>query len=366
MWKGKQRQSAGNDSTQIQTQTLVVVQGVTEERAAEIAEITARKVASEFTADARSAAQARIGSFDQQLVAEFATKGLLETFRDPGFQILLNKAQMQAAATENEADHELLTKLLAERASDQRKPIHLAVTRAAEVIDSIDETTLAGMTLLWYSLDTFSASTDPLQSLIGREGNYHDLLNAGPLPKGTAWLDDLDLLDLISVDHSQARTMKPLEDLTIDRRPGLFSRGLNEDEANEMRRRLDALSEGLASLVMPHSLAPGYFRINAASLGDHREIAERKGLSSGQTKLLEKIFEDCSCGTVDPDVKKKAIDFIEGLPNYSKIRTWFNGFNSQVAIRITAPGIAIAYSNARRFNSLAGLDKLSNLLTRRP
>ncbi|MDG4839002.1 hypothetical protein O7631_21000 [Micromonospora sp. WMMD967] len=318
-----------------------------------------------FGLDGRAIAHARISSFDEQLVAEFATKGLLETFRDPGFQILLNRAQLQAASTEDQADHELITKLLVGRASQRQKTVHLAVSRAVETVDSLDDETLTGLTLLWYTLNTQPATTDPLMSLKFRDNAYGKLLQTAPLPSGTRWLDDLDLLGLMNCDFSQARYLKNLESLAIERRPGLFGRGLAADEAKHIQDRLRDIDRDLASLLTPHSLIPGQFRLNVVGKESCQELADSHQLPRDRREKLEEIFEICGIGTVDQKARDKATELIEGMPNYSTVRAWFNEFNTSIDVRITAAGVAIAYSNANRFIDVDGLGTLAEVLDKR-
>ena len=120
----KQRQEGGAGSQQIQVAgDLIQVNGVTEERAVEIAREQSRIAIQEFTADAADEASVRINKFDEKIVDDLSARDLLDTLADPGFQILLRKAQLQAASTPDEVDYELLSKLLSERAGRTSKPI---------------------------------------------------------------------------------------------------------------------------------------------------------------------------------------------------------------------------------------------------
>src|SRR5437899_1686387 len=132
----RQRQKSGSGSQQIQVAGDLIV-GVNEERAAQIAREQARFVIAEFSAEADHIATERVDSFDARLIGELSGRGLLQVFSDPAFQILLRKTQLHAAATGDDTDHEILSKLLAERAEQPDRPIHMVVTRAVEVIEQI-------------------------------------------------------------------------------------------------------------------------------------------------------------------------------------------------------------------------------------
>ncbi|MFI7156556.1 LPO_1073/Vpar_1526 family protein [Micromonospora chalcea] len=340
------------------------MQGVTEERAAEIAEYKAQQAIQNFASDAKRVAEDRISRFDQRLIAEMAAKGMLETFSDPGFQILLNRAQVQAAASGEQGDCELLSRLLVQRAANKRKPVHLAVSRATDAIDSLSEEALTGLTFLWLTLRTAVTVDDPVITFAIRNMQYESLLQMGPLPNGRSWLHDLDLLDLARVNYSKSRTLKAFDDLIIDNRPGLFSRGLSVEEAQEARVRLGEIGDRLPELLVPHRLLPGQFRFSVSTDEDREVMAKNLGLSSESTEALGKIFADYSVNLVDPTAREKAIEHIAQLPSYSAAREWFNRFHSEMSIDLTSPGIAIGYSNAGRFMDLSEMGTLSEVIER--
>jgi len=145
-----QRQESGAGSQQIQVAgDLVQVLGVTEQRAVEIAREQSRIAIQDFTAEASAQASIRMEKLDNKVVDELSARGLLEAFADPAFQVLLRKTQLHAATTSEEADYELLSKLLLERAGKPSKPIHMVVTRAVEVVEYIDPEALMGLMFLW-------------------------------------------------------------------------------------------------------------------------------------------------------------------------------------------------------------------------
>jgi hypothetical protein len=88
-----QRQEGGDRSQQIQVAgDLIQINGVTEQRAAEIAREQSRIAIQEFTAEATAEASSRIDKLDAKVVTELSSGGLLEAFSDSAFQILLRKA----------------------------------------------------------------------------------------------------------------------------------------------------------------------------------------------------------------------------------------------------------------------------------
>lgn len=191
-----QHQRGGAGSQQIQVAGDLVL-GVTEERAVQIAREQADLAIREFTAEANAVARERMDNLDQKVVHELSGRGLLSNFSDPAFQILLRKAQLQAAATSSDEDHEVLAKLLAERAQRPTKPMHLIVTRSVEVIEYLDEEALAGITLLFLVYGLLPGSPDPKAGL-GQIEELAASLQFDSFPAGANWLNRLDLLSPLS------------------------------------------------------------------------------------------------------------------------------------------------------------------------
>ena len=111
----RQIQKAGDNSSQYQVAGDLVI-GLTEDRAREIALSTARSVMSEYTDEAKETGFQRVEQFDEKLVFALSSEAQLAIFRDPAFQLLLKKAQLSAASSERINDHDVLVKLLSDRA----------------------------------------------------------------------------------------------------------------------------------------------------------------------------------------------------------------------------------------------------------
>lgn len=111
--ESKQIQKAGDGSQQIQAGT-VNVYGITEARAREIFSEMNAIARQSYTQDAYDLALKRVGMFEELLMQKVEkVNGLLEAFGDPSFQFLLTEAQRRAAASDRDADIEMLTELLA-------------------------------------------------------------------------------------------------------------------------------------------------------------------------------------------------------------------------------------------------------------
>ncbi|MBQ7976571.1 MAG: hypothetical protein IJ300_12875 [Clostridia bacterium] len=116
----KQIQKAGDNAQQFQTENVIINMGITEERAREIFKEMTAVTIKEYTQDAYEVAIKRIDMFEDLLMNKIdKVNGLLDAFADPSFQFLLVDAQKTAAASDREADYEMLTELLVHRVERQ-------------------------------------------------------------------------------------------------------------------------------------------------------------------------------------------------------------------------------------------------------
>ncbi|MGW3789198.1 hypothetical protein ACWD5Z_31810 [Micromonospora chokoriensis] len=339
---------------------MTLVQGVTEERAAEIAEYKARQAIEKFALEGRDIAHLRISRFDRHIVTECLQRGLLDAFGDPSFQILLNKAQLQAASVTTEGEQDLLIKLLAERAADPRKKVHLAVSRATAAVDSIDDPALVGLTVLWFQLMTETAIDDPVAGLTDRNETLGQIISGRSLPQGIDWVQDLELLNLVVADYSGS--MRSFDDLAGQRRPGFFTEGFDAVAAEEVRASLQAIDPKLTDLVVPHAFSDRMFRLNLGRVESCLEVGRKLDLTEIQTQKVATLFFRHS-SMANHEVRSRAMKFIESdLPHLSAARDFQNDVMGKFSVRFTPPGKALAYSEGKRHNDLDGLPSLADYL----
>ena len=150
-------QKAGNNSTQVQASVINVYNGITEARAREIYQEEFEKI-KELTKEAKQTAFQRVGELENRVIPKLSKidKGL-ELFSNPDFQFLLLEAQKSAARSERSADYDLLTELLIHRVkNNSNREKMLAIKKAVEIVDSISDEALLGLTVL-HSVSSFTA-----------------------------------------------------------------------------------------------------------------------------------------------------------------------------------------------------------------
>jgi hypothetical protein len=384
-----QRQESGDGSQQIQVAgDLVQILGVTEQRAVEIAREQSQIAIQEFTAEASAEANARMEKFDEKVVGELSSRGLLEVFADPAFQILLRKTQLHAATTSEDADYELLSKLLSERAEKPSKPMHMVTTRAVEVVEYIDPEALMGVMLLWFIVRVGPNTSQPKEGLAALDDLALKLMDGGELPSGTGWLQRLDLMDCIHYQPMGAgfqAAMKKWPDIFLGHRTGYICEGIAPEDVDAFRVKLNRIIPNLGLLIVEHSFLAGRYRINAISSAQLLEALEAplevmrnvkeqlpedalEKLSIqpmldvfGTKSELENLLLEAKLDAVNDEAKGNLLKYVElELPNLQKLRVWWDNLSGLT--EITPVGVAIAFSNAKRFDPFQGFPSLSEVM----
>lgn len=345
----RQSQRAGENSLQVQADRVTVVQGVTEERAAEIAEATTRQVLDSYHAEGRVVADSRMRRFDGNLVEDFASRGLLGVFSDPGFQVLLRTAQMQAAVTGSDLDLDLLLRLLRQRAEEPAtRGISLAIKRAVESLESLDETALSALSLAWTLVQTKPPNTDIRIGLSGRDELFSKLLEECGPPQDAQWLDVLDLTDLADINVSNFG-MKGSYEILLGNAPAYVARGLSSDEAASAQAEFDRIVGREIRIVFPHVFSPGASRLDLLNRETWSGAADHLQLSPQQRVECLQLFDSFDAFAPDPDNRNKAIEMIKSeYPSMARVHEWWDSFHDGVTIRFTSAGKALAFSNVVR------------------
>lgn len=361
-----QRQQAGDQSQQIQVfGNYNYMAGVTEERAAAIARDQAMAVVEEFSVEAQRVAMERISKFDQDLIAELSDKQLLQSFSDPSFQLVLRKAQLQAAAVDNNFGHETLTKLIVERAADQSNAVHLAVTRAVEVVEMLDPQVLRGLSLFWFMHDTLTTSFGIMEGLEHLNNTIGLILEGDEYPNVVEWQSSADLLGCVQLYDPAASQFKEWRDLLPLRYPGYFAAGMAEssETLEDLRARLAAISPQLLQLISRHPLLDGCYRLLGAQVTPTiKRIGEVFPLTDEQRQELTEIYK-----LYFEEKSGEAGDVIQGhiRDNLSYLEQFGRWWKSLRCCETTIVGRALAYANVVRFGDLTGLGEFAEAISRK-
>lgn len=352
MENSKQVQKAGENSQQYQAETIIVNQGITEERVRTIFSEMIPSALQVYTSDAYALANQRIGRLEDNILPKLdKIDGLLPAFADPAFQILLRKAQQAAAATEREDDYSLLSELLVchvQKGADRKN--RAGIKQAIEIVDQIDNDALCALTVAHAVTHYLPVAGDCREGLQVLESLFCQLMYQA-LPCGIAWLDHLDVLGAARV--SMMGKMRNFSEFYTSEMNGYACVGIKGD-SDEHKKAIEILSNAHinSNLLVPNECLDGYVRLNIISESAIDDLAFITGSSTiplndnqrGAVKQVWGLYSKDSnlCNEATANFMK----LWDGYESLHKLRTWWESIPS--AFQITRVGEILAHTNAKR------------------
>lgn len=352
-----QGQRAGAGASQVQVAgDLVLIQGVNEERAFEIAREAAKGVIAEYSEESYAVAEERIGKFDVAMIRNLSQADLLGALGDPAVQVTMRKAQIGAASTEREGDYEILAGLIEDRVKRSGdRPVRASINRAVEVVDQIDGLALAGLTLM-----QAAQQISPMAGAIGAglddmERLLEQLMDDVALPEGIEWVEHLDVLGAVRLDGIQ--TFRTFDEYWPTKTPGYVSAGVpydSEEIPPALRRLMDR-----QVIMQPdeHELKPNYLRLRFPSVEalDQALVAAGKSEEDRLT-VIDVARNTFMLDTADPNLFAAYMEKARARPCHLRLAEWWGGLSQHFAI--TTVGRVLARANAKRLDQLGLLPPL--------
>lgn len=348
-----QRQRAGDNSQQYQISSVVINQGITEERARAVFSEMIPQALEEYTKEAYTKANDRISKLENRLMPRIVDiDGALAAFADPAFQILLRKAQQSAAATERDEDYSLLSELLIchiQKGSNRKN--RTGIKKAIEVVDEIDNDALCGLTLA-HAVNAYRPVTGDMHKGLEALDKFFTKLMYMEPPVGSTWTDQLDVLNAIRI--LQISHFKSISEICTTSIPGYICIGINKDAEN-FQKACDLLNNiHLSSdILVSNELLDGYVKLPICSKETISELfiinangKERK-INQQEIDILEKIWDLYDHN--DTLQKKVNDNFIETWDEFDalrKLKEWWEKLS--VCFSITVVGTVLAHTNAKR------------------
>ncbi|BES65587.1 hypothetical protein SANA_20260 [Gottschalkiaceae bacterium SANA] len=356
----KQVQKAGENSQQIQAQSIIIHNGIEEKRAREIFMEMFAVAKKDLTNEAFSLATQRVTNFENDLIPKMGkVHGAMNAFADPDFQFLLTSAHKTAATTDREADYSLLSELLLRRIQkgDNRKT-RVGIRKAVEIVDEISDDALLGLTVA-FAVQFYQPITGSITDGLDVLDGLFKKICYDRLPENREWLDHLDILD--AVRPSTFVSIKKYEDFYSEKLSGFCAVGIkkNSDDYTKVIEMIKevALPE---NILCNHELNEEYVRLEVASEKsidslawthfcnlEGKKIPIKAELSDNQKQQLHRIYKMYeNNGTLKADIKKRFCDELVKRPYLNIVREWWNKIPS--SFTITAVGKVLAHANAKR------------------
>lgn len=355
MENSRQIQKAGQNSQQYQAETIVINQGVTEERVRAIFVEMIPTALQAYTSDAYSLANQRIEKLENLVLTRLdKVDGLLQAFADPAFQILLRKAQQAAAATEREDDYALLSELLichVQKGSDRKN--RAGINRAVEIVEQIDNDALCALTVAHAVTGYLPVSGDCKEGLQVLNSLFYQLLYQ-ELPSGNAWLDHLDVLGAVRI--SILGKMKTVSEYYTTQLSGYACVGIKAD-SDDYKKAVEMLENVQISknFLVTNDCLDGYVRLGIRNDSEIDDLTFNIGpnripLMKNQEDAIKQVWKLYS---KDSNLQKQATDNFmrlwDSFESLHKVRLWWERIPN--AFQITRVGQILAHTNAKRCSS---------------
>lgn len=352
----RQRQLAGTNAQQFQVAGDLVVGAFSEAQAREIATSVASSVIAQFTADAIVTGRTRIEVFDEKLVRQMMLEDRLSAFADPGFQILLKKAQAGAASTEREPDLDMLVRLLGDRASrgDDRL-VRAGLDRAVQIVDQIDDSALTGLTV-FIAVHQFSPTAGQVSQGLDTMERLFSQLCVSSLPQGSAWLDHLDVLDAVRI--SSVGSLPKFQDVYGNLLAGYVAPGVESGSEAEAEAFASCAGANLTMAPEEHELRPGFRRLPfVTQAAFDRALATSEKLTHEQRRVAAEVARDkYGLGQTESGILPELLKAVRTRPTLREVQEWWDAI--PIAVQVTPIGRVLARANAKRLDEAGMLPAL--------
>lgn len=352
MENNKQIQKAGDGSQQLQAQTIIVNNGITEERARSIFTEMNKLALQEYTNDAYEIAIDRINQFESKLLPRILSiEDSLQMFADPAFQFQLKSAQKTAAVTERQNDYDLLSELLACHIQKGRNRKNRAgISKAIEIIDEIDDDALCALTVV-HALSKLLPVSESIKGGLEKLDRLYSKIVYNELPSGDRWLDHLDVLGAIRI--VQFGKLKTLNEYCVIRFEGYSCIGIekNSDSYKKAKEYLNEVSLN-PTILVDHECLEEHVRLPIITRMNINELTignadGNRFINDAEKLALENIWE-----LYDNDTRKAAkvhnnfMELWDSFETLKKIHDWWDAI--PCSFSITQVGTILAHTNAKR------------------
>lgn len=348
----KQSQKAGDGAQQIQVGTMIVNQGATEERVRAIFKDMIPQAIATYTNDAYEIAIQRINKLEQTVIPQIAAiDGALKAFADPAFQKVLKKAQQSAAATEREDDYALLSELLIchIEKGEQRKN-RVAISKAIEIIDVIDNDALCALTI-GHVIGKYFPKKGNIEDGCKIFADLFSHLLYMELPTNTDWIEHLEILGAIK--QNSLASMKKFSDINLELMNGYACIGIKIG-SEEYQTALKVLKAAHVNptILIPNTLLDGFVRLPIVNKNNISDIIVTCGniqreLKNEEKEAIEKVLQMyVKDKELQQLVNTKFLDLLDSYESIKKVHKWWDTIPK--AFEMTKIGTILAYTNAKR------------------
>jgi len=332
-----QKQDAGDNSTNLQGQQVIVNQGISYSDAKEIASDVFKANFIELKQEAASIAQERAEEVTEKVISQLSERHpeSINEFETPALQDALFTVQKQYAISGDQDLGDLLVDILVDRAAAPKRDMVQIV---------LDESLGIAPKLTLEQFDTLTLNFLLISTRRLDVKNYEELL-AHFRKRIVPFIDklsdrhsDYTHLEYLGCGHVRAGNYGQLEGNLRETYKAFFSKGFSAEELKEKVGE----EANLQGLVIQCFHDTDKLQIGVLDEDVLDKISDRNGLVSDKKQKLKQLFE--SSTKPANEVKEMLIDAIPEMERVFEV--WRNSPFDQ--FELTSVGIAIAHANYRR------------------
>ncbi|MDK9688951.1 LPO_1073/Vpar_1526 family protein [Halomonas sp. LC1] len=335
--KSSQKQDAGDNSTNLQGQQVIVNQGVSYSDAKEIANDVFKANFIELKKEAAAIAQERAEEITEKVISELNERHpeSLSEFEQPAMQDALFNVQKKYAISGDQDLGDLLVDILVDRASEpKRNMVQIVLDESLSIAPKLTIEQFDTLTLNFLLVRTRRLDVKNYDELIA-----HFKKRVVPFVENLSDShSDYTHLEYLGCGHVRAGNYGQLEQRLRDTYKAFFSSGFTHEEL------IAEIGEGhnLTGLIIPCFHDSSKLQIGVLDESVLEHISEINGLGQEVVAKLKQYFTKTTKN--QNDIKAM---FIEAIPEMEKIfDTWNKSSFNQ--FELTSVGIAIAHANYRR------------------
>lgn len=355
----KESQKAGENSTQIQADKIILVQGISEERARAICKEEFKVVAKTMTLEANNTALERVLKLENLIIPKFKEiDDSLKYFSDPSFQFTLRKAQESATLSDQERDYEALSELLACRITEGMKDrsSKIAIEKAIEIVSRIPDEALVGL-IITYAITYIYPITEVFEERLRMYENiFANVLGKNPLPENERWYEDLDMLQIIRLNPQGVGRFLKMKDYIATRFKRQMVEGMSKNDPSFQRIKQNLTSLGIPpQIFITHPLREGYEILDIPEHIEDMRIIECRGtiqifreLNHAQIIAIENAAKSINVdASQNNELKDKLIGKWNSFPTLKRITEWWDAIPLLFSITSAGKALANAYIRSK-------------------
>lgn len=333
-----QKQESGDDSTNLQAQSITINQGITYSDAKEIALDVYKANFLQLSQDAAQVARERAeeltDDFLQKLQQE--NESAIESMNEPSMQAALYEAQKQYAKTGDKDLEGLLVDILVERAATPERNIHqIVLDEALEVAAKLTAEQMDALTINFLITRTSNGTLTNLPAIPNYIKTYLAPFIAN-LSSERSCYEHLEYVGCGSLMHMGG--LKSIEQLYQEAYGGLFSKGFNRERLENDIATPDSYPQLITNCLHDLSL----LQVDAINVVVIDQISESQNIPEDVKQKFVNLFNSTLMNPQEiKDYLVKVSPEIEPL-----FELW--GKSGLSKLSLTTVGIAIAQANFRR------------------